>query len=410
MTGFPLRRYGPRVFISYSFRDASLAESIHISLTAQGFQVSREDETSLINQRLTEAIPRRIAEAEVLIQLRTATSNLSEWVAREFSYALDLKSEGQSIVILPIVFDKSTLPNAVKEWWFMDLEGSGLTAAAVAQIERICLSSVHLLALSEDDPLSLVEDDLLKLLRGVPDDGKRVIVDSDGKLLSWAQDTLDYFEESDSRYRDQLVAQEKGRFDKLVRHYKIVDEVVRKLAIEAMRVLTGYTNEPSRRALVPLSRFVRIVLGDDVITAAEMAPPATHPLRTKFKNRIDTARESNTENHSRGYLNPGFYAWVFNVQGGEESMSYMGLRAPGFRDIPIQIPASVFGSMADIYTRTPISFSPTGELLTGDFVDYVLPQIAVHAAYNLTDDSTVRNDLEKIYAWRLEQYSSMGLN
>lgn len=113
---FRPRGYGPRVFISYSFQDADLAKRIDETLSARGFRVRREDETSLIDQRLTEAIPRRIAEAEVLIQVLTATSNASAWVAREFAHAVDRRDKRHNITILPIVFEMTSLPEAVKEW------------------------------------------------------------------------------------------------------------------------------------------------------------------------------------------------------------------------------------------------------------------------------------------------------
>ena len=54
-------------------------------------------------------------------------------------------------------------------------------------------------------------------------------------------------------------------------------------------------------------------------------------------------------------------------------------------------------------------FDPRHELLSGTFINYVLPQIAIHAAYNLTDVAAVRMDLEQKYAWRLDQYAKMGL-
>src|SRR5947207_1945503 len=105
MNKFALRRYGPRVFISYSFRDADLAEQIERVLSEFGFQVRREDEHSLAGQRLSLAIPERIAEAEVLIQLLTVTSNTSEWVAREFAYATERRDKKHNLVVLPIVFE-----------------------------------------------------------------------------------------------------------------------------------------------------------------------------------------------------------------------------------------------------------------------------------------------------------------
>ena len=75
-----LRGYGPRVFISYSFADTKLAQQVESALTAKGLQARREDDTSLFNEKLTAAIPRRMADAEVFIQIppprRTAQSGL----------------------------------------------------------------------------------------------------------------------------------------------------------------------------------------------------------------------------------------------------------------------------------------------------------------------------------------------
>jgi hypothetical protein len=66
--------------------------------------------------------------------------------------------------------------------------------------------------------------------------------------------------------------------------------------------------------------------------------------------------------------------------------------------------------MADIYTGGGVAFNPVQELLSGTFINYVLPQIAINAAYNLVDPATVRKDLEDEYAWRLDQYNLMGLS
>lgn len=82
-----LRGMGPRTFISYSFADRAIATRLRDFLTVSGFQVRMEDETSLLNMRLPDVLPIRISDAECFIQLRTATANRSQWVAREFEYA-----------------------------------------------------------------------------------------------------------------------------------------------------------------------------------------------------------------------------------------------------------------------------------------------------------------------------------
>ena len=403
-----LRGYGPRVFISYSFVDARIAQQFESALTAKGFQVRREDDTSLFNEKLTEAIPRRMADAEVFIQLLTSTANRSTWVGRELDWMFEQRKAGTGIVFLPIVFDKSNLPERLKEWWFLDLAGGDLTAEALDAVERLCLKSVHLLRLADKDPLSLADSDVEAVLKQLPQDGKRVIVDSDGKLLQWGQETIAFAEGLEVEHRDSFLAQERSRLDRLVRRQKIQDEVLRKLVLELMEAMKTYTNEPVTGAKKPLNHFAQIVLSDNVIPAADVAPPEPHPLRTVLKDRIEAARAAQTENYSPGYLNPGLYAWVFGEEGGEDSLCEMQLDAPGFRSVKVLMPRRVFGDMADIYTRSAIAFDPRGELLDGTFLNYVMPQIAIHAAYNLVDPTTVRLDLERKYAWRLKQFQNMG--
>lgn len=410
LVAYPLRGYGPRVFISYSFVDSAIAKQLEAALVAKGFQVRREDDTSLFNEKLTEAIPRRIADAEVFIQLLTSTSNRSAWVERELDWMFERRDAGEAVVFLPIVFDKTTLPERLKEWWFLDLSGSQLTDAAMEAVERLCLKSVHLLPLAADDPFIVGEPELEEALAAIPKDGHRVILDSEGKLLGWSQETLDFAMTVESEYRDSYLAQQQGLHDRLIRRLKIRDEVTRKLVLEVMREMKAYTNEPIKDAGPPMQHFLQIILSDMVVALAETAPPEPHPLRGEYNDRIEAAREASTKNHSPGFMNPGLYAWVFGEKGGEESMVRMEMAAPGFRSVSVQIPVRVFGDMKDVYTRFGVTFNPVQELLPGTFINYVLPQIAVHAAYNLVDVGMVRSDLEKMYAWRLDQYNLMGVS
>jgi len=428
-----LRGYGPRVFISYSFADSTIAQPLEESLRAKGFQVRREDDTSLFNQNLTEAIPRMLADAEVFIQLLTTSANRSTWVERELDWMFQQRDAGTGVIFLPIVFDKSNLPDRVKDWWYLDLSG-GLTPQAMDAIERLCLKSVHLLRLAEDDPCSVVDTDLEEMLRNAPQDGKRIILDSDGKLLAWAHETIAFVDGIESEHPEGFLAQEKSRLDRLVTRLKIRDEVVRKLAIEVMREMKSYSNQQLKDARKPMHHFLRVILADLVIESYEVAPPESQTLKVVLKDRIkaalsaetlmtlesavmkivtgriEAARSAETENHSRGYLNPGLYAWAFGEKGGEESLMEMDIIAPAHRYVRLLVPRSVFGDMAETYSRYVLPLDPRSELLSGTFINYVLPQIAIHAAYNLVDPTTVRTDLEREYAWKLEQYNKMGLS
>lgn len=409
MSSLALRNYGPRVFLSYSFRDKDLAERVSGALAVSGFQVHREDEFSLAGQQLSAAIPQRIGDAEVLIQLLTANSNASEWVAREFAYAVARRDQKHDLIILPIVFDKEQLPEPVRDWWFFDLSGMELSDLALAKIKEICLGSVRLLPLDEDAPWRFREEQAAALLTGLPQADRRVIVDSNGLLLRWKQETIEHYSNVEGQYRDQFIEQERRQLARLTRRLKVQDEIVRRLALEIMRIVPDYAHAERllETALRPLQTYAAIVIGDALVEAAAVAPPAPHPLRRAHIAKLSAA---NTANHSTGFCNPGFYRWALGEAGDADDIVDMGMAAPGFRGIKVLLPRRVFGSMADAYTRSAISFDPTAELLTDTFLDYVLPQIAADAAYNVTDPASARAELETEYAWRLDQYRSMGLS
>ena len=409
MSSLALRNYGPRVFLSYSFRDKDLAERMSGALAVSGFQVHREDEFSLAGQQLSAAIPQRIGDAEVLIQLLTANSNASEWVAREFAYAVARRDQKHDLIILPIVFDKEQLPEPVRDWWFFDLSGMELSDLALAKIKEICLGSVRLLPLDADAPWRFREEQASALLTGLPQADRRVIVDSNGLLLRWKQETIDHYSNVEGQYRDQFIEQERRQLARLTRRLKVQDEIVRRLALEIMRIVPDYAHAERllETALRPLQTYAAIVIGDALVEAAAVAPPAPHPLRGEHIAKLSAA---NTANHSTGFCNPGFYRWALGEAGDADDIVDMGMAAPGFRGIKVLLPRRVFGSMADAYTRSAISFDPTAELLTDTFLDYVLPQIAADAAYNVTDPASARAELETEYAWRLDQYDSMGLS
>jgi hypothetical protein len=282
----------------------------------------------------------------------------------------------------------------------------------LADIEEICLTSVHLLPLDEERPFQFRDAEARVFLAEIGGSGKRVIVDSGGLLPSWTGETLEYYGGKDQPFCDALLAQERKRLERLTRHYAVIDEVVRRLAIQTMLEMERYSNphEHVTLALKPLQTYARIVIGSDVIIAASMAPPEPHPLRTTLAERIEAARASHSRGYSTGYGNPGFYAWAFGVTGGKDAIAKMGMRAPGFEPIRVLIPRNVFGDMEDAYVRHLVPFDPNGELFKGDFINYVLPQIAVAASYNLADPTSARGDLETHYAWRLVQYDRMGMD
>jgi TIR domain len=148
----PLRHVGPTVFISYSFRDKVLAQPLHERLVSMGFQVQREDEESLANLPLDQELQRRIGSCEAFIQLRTETANRSDWMLREFDFARQRHEHDAAYLILPIVFDESSLPDRVRDWWYLSIGSAGLDDAGVDLVRRQLLGTVRLLPLASDTP------------------------------------------------------------------------------------------------------------------------------------------------------------------------------------------------------------------------------------------------------------------
>ncbi|WP_297745236.1 toll/interleukin-1 receptor domain-containing protein [Nitrosomonas sp.] len=74
------------------------ADRLNFYLSGHGYQVYMENETSLLGQNLTDALPLRIGDYEVFIPILTKISNDSTWMRREFDWA-------QS-TILPAMIDR----------------------------------------------------------------------------------------------------------------------------------------------------------------------------------------------------------------------------------------------------------------------------------------------------------------
>src|SRR6266478_1585548 len=100
-----LRGIGPKTFLSYSFRDRAFADPLCLHLQGKGFQVRKEDETTLVGHRLAQELPRRIGDAECFLPVITSTSSNSHWVREEFRYAEDW-SKKKRLLIAPVVLSK----------------------------------------------------------------------------------------------------------------------------------------------------------------------------------------------------------------------------------------------------------------------------------------------------------------
>ncbi|MDI6794788.1 MAG: toll/interleukin-1 receptor domain-containing protein [bacterium] len=155
---FPLRGKGPRVYISYSFKDQALATSINHALTARGLQVTQDDAESLVSQHLPTALSARIENSEVLLCLLTEIANRSNWCRQEIDLALRRVKDTRSLKLLPVVFSTENLYAPISEWSYIDATrhsfSAGIPLALVDKIHKECLGVVELLPLSKNNPFS----------------------------------------------------------------------------------------------------------------------------------------------------------------------------------------------------------------------------------------------------------------
>lgn len=198
MRSLRYRGLGPKVFISYSFKDCDLANALADHLRRQGLQVTIEDDTSLIGSKLAEALTKRINQAECVIQLRTVTSNRSPWVAHEMALAMERQARDVGFRLLFVVTDKESLPEAVSEWPYIDASTSGLSVDVLEKVVASTLPCVRAIGATSDLPTKLSEGDLKRSFEQSVDD-RRVILDADGFWMQLAYRCVEEASDSDER-------------------------------------------------------------------------------------------------------------------------------------------------------------------------------------------------------------------
>ncbi len=417
----PLRGLGPKVFISYSFKDLALAERLEEELLTRGHQVRREDETSLMDQKLSEAIKTRIGDSEVLIQLLTPAAKQSEWVRRELEMAREFRSEGRWISVLPLNFGSDQLPDEVADWWYLDVGSGELTGELIEQIHDFALRSIIQLPLAKDDPFTFDEAAKSAMLEAVATSRRRVLIDPDGQFLTWARDTEDFAKTLKPEVREGVIAQEARYAAKLPQHLLHADLVMARLARETVELVSQYASPQYRRPieLGVIDAFSEIVLGSLVLRASLISPPEPHILSGEYSSRIETARSHMHGDRHMGspYLDEGYYRPIFERQLddgtfglGDINLYKMEMGGPNIRPIRALEPGVMFGSMEGAYTQYAMPFDPKGEILDGHFLKIILWQIAVYAYFNFPRDSGEdENIIDTVFGWSLKDYTSMGM-
>jgi TIR domain len=413
-----LRGIGPRTFISYCFQDKDLATRLRDFLSASGFQVKMEDETSLLNMRLPDVLPQRIEDAECFIQVRTAAANKSYWVKQELVFAERRRARDAAFTLIPVVLDATTLDDDARQWVYVDA-AAGLTDHALATVRDAGLASVRLVRVDPTAPTSLVAADVDRLL--AQHESKRVIFDSDGywfniidAVISHAKakpptaDVIGFYKQEERR-RERLVwlfarADVAKRVLTRELNQRVQESIIErddaKRAVNAFyRILfEHYLWHVAQNALATK----KITLDDDEVDGLRrFGQPETHESE---EHGMQWAMAPTTKARFSGGLQPTDYDF--------RRMVKTGLDSPTKGGAYVFFPRGAIGP--DWMQLLQVAPQPESIISRWDWSVYGLPQIAARAVggtgrYNPDASAKVFEAIDKGMGWAIEDYEHIGL-
>ena len=268
-----LRGIGPKTFLSYSFKDRGIADTLCHHLRGKGFHVRKEDETTLVGHRLAAELPRRIGDAECFLPIITESSSNSQWVREEFRYAEEW-SKKKRMIIAPVVLSRDGSLNWLSDFAYIDATKDGLSPSVLEATEMVLLSAVRLLKIEDDNPLRVQHADAERLFHS-EDAGKRVILDSSGywlrvvdSLIAWAA-KIDPSQEAQA---EQFIQQELESRRTIQWMFSVLDHVTNSMAEKVMERRAQGIVEDHHMAIV-LQFFYRILFAKHLFDTLQKVLP-----------------------------------------------------------------------------------------------------------------------------------------
>lgn len=402
----PLRGLGPKVFISYSFADRLLAQRIEEYLASRGMQVKKEDETSLLAEQLSQALPRRVADAEVFVQILTETSVQSNWVYREFEWAVAASKLSTKPAIVPVVFGNAKPQDPISDWVYIksavDLEDATLDA-----IGRASLTSIELLPLDSSLPFQFEHDRVADLLQLKWVNRRRILADSGGLLLAIADDRVRVAESADPKIRKRFIAQESRSLDRIRRVLVDADRVLPRLFQELHEGFAHYGSDYPGRAIEPVQRFARLVFGIELLHSwNDFHPDILQPYSRILEDAQNVVEQGQAQDPSS--MDFGYSHWALGTRPSDNSSEWVevGLDpVPGKAPAQVLLPKSGFGDEWSLSLQ--FGSEPSAEVQDYDWADFGVPQIARRATYALGRPEPP-DAILNAQGWKLIDYRQIG--
>jgi hypothetical protein len=402
----PLRGMGPKVFLSYSFRDRALADTIADDPRGCGMQVRLEDEESLLGSRLDVALPERIADCEVFIQVVTETSANSAWVAREFEWATsDHTGHARPPVVLPLVVEGTQVPERVASWAYLSVN-TPIARASLEMIRAVALRAIVPLPLDPDAPYQLAERELVEYCGSNVEDQRRVVLDSDGVIPHLVRETVRFVVGITGSHRDQVLAQQVRSHQRLIRYLSVLDALLPGLTRRVQPLAQAHwapEDWPTEMARI-VQRVVKLTLGRIVLDlVAHWAISLQDSLAPSTLDRCMTAATKAKE--LREIMNregAGQLFWALDASPGQKWLD-LGFDAVDVNGVHVCLPADHFDEIGILSLRS--GDRPAHEVTGADWLTIGLPQVIAHIVPTAVSD--VPGVLERV-GWSITDYDRSG--
>lgn len=132
----------PVAFISYSHADKTLARSLATALQERGIRVWIDEGELRVGDSIIERIATAIEKVDFFLALVSRASKDSNWCKKELALAVTGELGREGVRVLPLRVDGASMPAALGDVFYLDLEASTVdevaqqVAAAIPQHQR----------------------------------------------------------------------------------------------------------------------------------------------------------------------------------------------------------------------------------------------------------------------------------
>jgi hypothetical protein len=399
-----MRGVGPHVLISFPAQEGEKARQLGEDLGSRGCRITLESEGEAPGDQSM-----GLDDKEVFVQLRTKDSLTAVPLDGRLKQALERQERDTTFVLVPVALEGTASGDAFGDWVYIDASPSGLGwQSSVDLVARTALSAVHALPLSKTTPLEFDSDALTLMIKQVPGDQRRIVIDSDDIILTGARRTVAQAQAFDGPTGEAASRQQTNFVRSVERQLVVLDAVLFKLVAELYAQHAGYSLynlEYGAGAARSIGRFSRLALWQAVKILSEWPACIDAQWREPFGATTERVQDF-IRTHSPGDEMHGLSSWSLGprVVDGCDDFVEVEAAAPGKATMRWYLPRTIFGR--DWQSILQFGSRPSAEIPQGDWLEFVLPQIAFRA-WRTGEAMTDR--LATGFAWKPEEYDTIGL-